>query len=779
MKLRAAAVKYGSTRANARIGIRLVGETGFLGTWPTPPPASLSAPPTALRSSDGTEQNRRFRDFHSYVKGDLPRRLLIVHGGGSLLWDPRSLPSLLCVSRVLASRPAAAHTSPLARSHDSQIEDLLSLPVEVIGGLFSASECSDGSAVFKYGDANEVKREEVAVSERSVSDRVEEILEKMESEESKPSSFYEVKQETRKISGLQRAQVLDTVALGEVRDEGLELVDAIAKTEVRICVEKTTVVGEAKVTFLEKKMQNSNGDIEASRTAAEPDEESCDESLIEGQEIIANSPDSSRNIDEELSHDFGQDYASGKLKVLQTTDLEIIASQGNQLVESSYGSYDLAVLLLEDRASRINGNKTELKFFGESETPQFGSVPDESKDDPVVVTALGEPLEPREETISDKDAKFGESSPNGITSEAIQDFCQLSSQDADHETKDHSSGRMLQHTGGTKVLEKPDCQKVEHFEAQIKHIDDSQASCKSEDIADVALEEIPSWEDDSVDSDSSGSIIEDGATEDGKHQESSADEGPDSANLTPTDFLFLSSGAAIIPHPSKASTGGEDAYFISLDNWFGVADGVGQWSLEGINAGLYARELMENCQRFVSKYEGCNPNEILVKSAAEASSPGSSTVLVGYFDGQVLHVANIGDSGFILIRNGTVFRKSTPMVYGFNFPLQIERGEDPSKYIETYKIGLCEGDVIVTATDGLFDNLYEQEIVAIVSKSLQASLKPREIAEYLATRAQEVGRSASGRSPFADAALVSGYPTFTGGKLDDVTVIVSIVQRTN
>ncbi|KAG6469928.1 hypothetical protein ZIOFF_070863 [Zingiber officinale] len=130
----------------------------------------------------------------------------------------------------------------------------------------------------------------------------------------------------------------------------------------------------------------------------------------------------------------------------------------------------------------------------------------------------------------------------------------------------------------------------------------------------------------------------------------------------------------------------------------------------------------------------------------------------------VLHVANIGDSGFILIRNGTVFRKSTPMVYGFNFPLQIERGEDPSKYIETYKIGLCESDVIVIATDGLFDNLYNQEIVAIVSKYLQASLKPREIAEYLATRAQEVGRSASARSPFADATLVSGYPTFTGAK---------------
>jgi hypothetical protein len=40
-----------------------------------------------------------------------------------------------------------------------------------------------------------------------------------------------------------------------------------------------------------------------------------------------------------------------------------------------------------------------------------------------------------------------------------------------------------------------------------------------------------------------------------------------------------------------------------------------------------------------------------------------------------------------------------------------------------------------------------------------------------------VGRSSSGRSPFADAALDSGYLGFSGGKLDDVTVVVSIVQK--
>ena len=42
-----------------------------------------------------------------------------------------------------------------------------------------------------------------------------------------------------------------------------------------------------------------------------------------------------------------------------------------------------------------------------------------------------------------------------------------------------------------------------------------------------------------------------------------------------------------------------------------------------------------------------------------------------------------------------------------------------------YEINLNDGDVIITATNGLFDNLYEQETASIVSKSLQASLRPQ------------------------------------------------------
>ncbi|KAK4564101.1 hypothetical protein RGQ29_006262 [Quercus rubra] len=156
-----------------------------------------------------------------------------------------------------------------------------------------------------------------------------------------------------------------------------------------------------------------------------------------------------------------------------------------------------------------------------------------------------------------------------------------------------------------------------------------------------------------------------------------------------TAGLILYSGAALLPHPSKALTGGEDAYFVAGQNWLGVADGVGQWSLEGINAGRYAQELLENCEKIVLDSKSVpmtKPEEVLIRSAAESQSPGSSTVLVAYFDGQ-------------------------------------------------------------------------------------------DIAEYLAMRAQEVGQLACVRTPFADAAHAAGYVGYTGGKLDDVTVIVSFVQK--
>jgi hypothetical protein len=48
--------------------------------------------------------------------------------------------------------------------------------------------------------------------------------------------------------------------------------------------------------------------------------------------------------------------------------------------------------------------------------------------------------------------------------------------------------------------------------------------------------------------------------------------------------LWLSTEWCMIPHPDKASTGGEDALF-ATPHAVGIADGVGGWGLRGVDAG--------------------------------------------------------------------------------------------------------------------------------------------------------------------------------------------------
>lgn len=49
---------------------------------------------------------------------------------------------------------------------------------------------------------------------------------------------------------------------------------------------------------------------------------------------------------------------------------------------------------------------------------------------------------------------------------------------------------------------------------------------------------------------------------------------------------------------------------------------------------------------------------------------------------QALHAANVGNTGFVIIRDGPIFKKSTPSFHEFGFPLQIVKGDDPSEIIE-------------------------------------------------------------------------------------------------
>ena len=60
---------------------------------------------------------------------------------------------------------------------------------------------------------------------------------------------------------------------------------------------------------------------------------------------------------------------------------------------------------------------------------------------------------------------------------------------------------------------------------------------------------------------------------------------------------------------------------------------------------------------------------------------GSSTALVMVLEADTLHTANVGDSGFMVVRNGQALFQSPSQQKRFNFPYQLacgDMGDPPS-----------------------------------------------------------------------------------------------------
>ncbi|XP_051139935.1 probable protein phosphatase 2C 55 isoform X2 [Andrographis paniculata] len=141
--------------------------------------------------------------------------------------------------------------------------------------------------------------------------------------------------------------------------------------------------------------------------------------------------------------------------------------------------------------------------------------------------------------------------------------------------------------------------------------------------------------------------------------------------------LKLNSGSYYLPHPDKEETGGEDAHFICSDEHaIGVADGVGGWADLGIDAGKYSRELMFNSINALKEEPrgSVNPARVLEKAYSSTHANGSSTACIIAITNKGLHAINLGDSGFMVVREGCTVFRSPVQLHDFNFTYQLESG---------------------------------------------------------------------------------------------------------
>lgn len=282
----------------------------------------------------------------------------------------------------------------------------------------------------------------------------------------------------------------------------------------------------------------------------------------------------------------------------------------------------------------------------------------------------------------------------------------------------------------------------------------------------------------------------------------------------------------------------------------GVADGVGSWREYGVDPRDFSRSLMRECKNILREAatKGCKkvekgdekfrrqvaPAEVMAQAFERTKADniiGSSTACVAMFDGlrHQLHFSNLGDSGIIVLRHidatvaGTLKRNakkskaerqsdlriafvSQQQLRSFNHPYQLGwtgeelNGEDTSfknaAQSCTTSIHIRRGDIIIMATDGLFDNVELDDIASIAldweekngfirdgdivarekrweagtSMTMQSADVVAGLAEALVQRARENSLDKNTDSPFAILAKENDI-MWSGGMPDDCTVI--------
>ena len=166
----------------------------------------------------------------------------------------------------------------------------------------------------------------------------------------------------------------------------------------------------------------------------------------------------------------------------------------------------------------------------------------------------------------------------------------------------------------------------------------------------------------------------------------------------------------------------------------------------------------------------------------------------------VIKIANLGDSMAMLVRERDIVWRSEEMWWSFNTPVQLGP-MSPSKPTDAqvFEIPVMANDILILASDGLSDNLWDEEVLEEVVRVKDVLLKhsvldgaslgqllarrslPGMLSEALCSRARRVaekGSSGSGKRgtlevvgeeadevPFARRAREEGRK-FKGGKVD-------------
>ncbi|KIY44413.1 hypothetical protein FISHEDRAFT_77610 [Fistulina hepatica ATCC 64428] len=273
---------------------------------------------------------------------------------------------------------------------------------------------------------------------------------------------------------------------------------------------------------------------------------------------------------------------------------------------------------------------------------------------------------------------------------------------------------------------------------------------------------------------------------------------------------------------------GEDFWFVQeMKNRsglaLGVADGVGAWSTKGVDPALFSQTLMYNAHRYSStSWAGEPETDPTFDHDEQAQVEGSELTPLQCMDlayGSVLRerYVDCGSStaclltlnaasgllrsanGYSIIRSSSVVYRQRPGQHYFNCPKQLTKEKRSTKRVQyvvdlpmnsdLYSAKLKHGDIIIVHTDGFSDNVFPEEMLQVTTAVTQHmesvkndanlsinDVQAQGIADHLVLTAKQYMISRRKASPFQREALRHREP-YWGGKPDDVTVLVVIVQE--
>ncbi|KAF5000320.1 hypothetical protein FGRMN_1864 [Fusarium graminum] len=296
--------------------------------------------------------------------------------------------------------------------------------------------------------------------------------------------------------------------------------------------------------------------------------------------------------------------------------------------------------------------------------------------------------------------------------------------------------------------------------------------------------------------------------------------------------------------PSSRPESGHDAFFVSRVNdsgsvAFGVADGVGGWVDSGVDPADFSHGFCDYMALAAHEHQTSAEAPLTARKLMQKGydaicndrslRAGGSTacVAIAGADGN-LEVANLGDSGFLQLRLNGVHSYSEPQTHAFNTPFQLSlvppsvaarmaafggaQLSDLPRDADVTQHTLRHGDVLVLATDGVLDNLFNQDILRIASRVLVSAgawqmteaggvrvvesldslvelpdssegkrtvTLQSALATELVTAAKRASVNTKQDGPFAKE-VHKYYPheNWRGGKVDDICVVVAVVNET-